>query len=170
MLSVLIPSSLPITYSSELSNNINGWLRIFLFLDLITLTPSSIKNSYKITSLNQCNKVWLYTSSFYKMTEDYLKFQNFGNKESRRDHYIAYPSLEITTITTNQKKKKKRERERERERERRLFYKKIFNFFLTLFHDLNFQTLNIFELSLEIGIVKRSIYFTNILKNLYKDI
>ena len=164
MLSVLIPSSLPITYSSELSNNINGWLRIFLFLDLITLTPSSIKNSYKITSLNQCSKVWLYTSSFYKMTEDYLKFQNFGNKESRRDHYIAYPSLEITTITTNQKKKKKRERER------RLFYKKIFNFFLTLFHDLNFQTLNIFELSLEIGIVKRSIYFTNILKNLYKDI
>ena len=86
-----------------------------MFLDLITLTPSSIKNSYKITSLNQCSKVWLYTSSFYKMTEDYLTFQNFGNNESHRDHYIAYPSLEITTITTNQKKKKKKEREREKE-------------------------------------------------------
>ena len=58
------------------------------------------------------------------MTEDYLKFQNFGNKESRRDHYIAYPSLEITTITTNQKKKKKREREKED-----YFTKKYLTFF-----------------------------------------
>lgn len=80
-----------------------------MFLDLITLTPSSIKNPYKIILLNQCSKIQLYTSSFYKMTEDYLKFQSFGKRESLRDHYIAHPSLETTTITTT----KKRERERE---------------------------------------------------------
>ena len=98
------------------------------------------------------------------MTEDYLKLQNFGNRESLRDHYIAYRSLETTTITTT-KKKTKREREID-------YFKRKYSltFFLTLFHDLKFQILNIFELSLEIGIVKRSIYFTNILKNLYQDI
>ena len=47
------------------------------------------------------------------MTEDYLKLQNFGNRESLRDHYIAYRSLETTTITTTKKKKKQREREKE---------------------------------------------------------
>ena len=46
------------------------------------------------------------------MTEDYLKFQSFENRESLRDHYIVYPSLE-TTITST---KKKREREREKEK------------------------------------------------------
>ena len=44
------------------------------------------------------------------MTEDYLKFRNFGKRESLREHYIAHPSLETTTITTT---KKKREREKE---------------------------------------------------------
>ena len=95
------------------------------------------------------------------MTEDYLKFQSFGKRESLRDHYIAHPSLETTTITTTKK------RERERDYFTRIY---LLTFFLTLFHDLKFQILNIFELSLETGIVKRSIYFTNILKNLYKDI
>ena len=98
------------------------------------------------------------------MTEDYLKFQSFENRESLRDHYIVYPSLE-TTITSTKKK-----REREREREDYFTRKCLLIFFLTLFHDLKFQILNIFELSIEMGIVKRSIYFTNILKNLYKDI
>lgn len=96
MLFLPIPSSLPITYSSELSNNINGQLRSFCFLICFNDTKhSSIKNSHETISLKQCSKVWLYTSSFYKMakTEDYLKLQNFGNRESLRDHCIAYPTL-----------------------------------------------------------------------------